>query len=98
MPLIIHPESSCDVCLENLTYDDPTPPYAIPCGHILIFRIALDACAARIPTTVRCAENHICPNARKSSLPAKGRRQMSPAKTMIYFGDWLCRGIYRRSS
>ncbi|KAF9458423.1 hypothetical protein BDZ94DRAFT_1173694 [Collybia nuda] len=34
MPLIIHPESSCDVCLEGLTYDDHRPPYAIPCGHV----------------------------------------------------------------
>lgn len=34
MPLIIHPSSCCDVCLEPLTYDEPRPPFAIPCGHI----------------------------------------------------------------
>ncbi|KAJ7492802.1 hypothetical protein FB451DRAFT_550815 [Mycena latifolia] len=35
MPLVLHPSSCCDVCLDSYTFqvaDDA--PHAIPCGHI----------------------------------------------------------------
>ncbi|EDR09929.1 uncharacterized protein LACBIDRAFT_293759 [Laccaria bicolor S238N-H82] len=33
--LIVHPSSSCDICLDAYDWDIPTQmPHAIPCGHI----------------------------------------------------------------
>lgn len=32
MPLVLHPESTCDICLES--FCDTLPPHVIPCGHI----------------------------------------------------------------
>ncbi|KAF5390993.1 hypothetical protein D9757_004046 [Collybiopsis confluens] len=37
MPLIIHPSSTCDVCLDPYAWDDDSgskEPFAIPCGHL----------------------------------------------------------------
>lgn len=62
MGLIIHPSSCCDVCLELLTYDEPKPPYAIPCGHIF--------CKDCLHTI----NPRICPLCRKAFLPERSKK------------------------
>jgi hypothetical protein len=40
--LIVHPSSSCDVCLDAYDWDIPTQmPHAIPCGHIFCKTLVL---------------------------------------------------------
>ncbi|KAJ7102117.1 hypothetical protein B0H15DRAFT_312598 [Mycena belliarum] len=34
MPLVVHPSSTCDVCLESYATENDAHPHAIPCGHI----------------------------------------------------------------
>ncbi|KAF8066654.1 hypothetical protein FPV67DRAFT_1495829 [Lyophyllum atratum] len=62
MPLIIHPSSCCDVCLEPLTYDEPRPPFAIPCGHIFCIE-----CLHQMHPS-------ICPLCRKPFIPDRSKK------------------------
>ncbi|GLB40949.1 hypothetical protein LshimejAT787_0901640 [Lyophyllum shimeji] len=62
MPLIIHPSSCCDVCLEPLTYDEPRPPFAIPCGHIFCREC------------LHMMHPSICPLCRKPFIPDRSKK------------------------
>ncbi|KAG6884757.1 hypothetical protein C0993_008496 [Termitomyces sp. T159_Od127] len=61
MPLIIHPSSCCDICLETLTYNDK-PPFAIPCGHIFC-----RSCLFGLNPS-------LCPLCRKPFLPERSKK------------------------
>ncbi|KAG6873118.1 hypothetical protein C0995_002781 [Termitomyces sp. Mi166 len=61
MPLIIHPSSCCDICLEALTYNDK-PPFAIPCGHIFC-----RSCLFGLNPS-------LCPLCRKPFLPERSKK------------------------
>lgn len=40
--LIVHPSSTCDVCLDPFTWQTPShTPHAIPCGHVFCLRYLL---------------------------------------------------------
>ena len=54
--LIVHPSSTCDVCLEPFSWDSmPTTPHVIACGHVFCLQCVL---AMHFIYLASC--NHIC--------------------------------------
>ncbi|EIN11607.1 hypothetical protein PUNSTDRAFT_141918 [Punctularia strigosozonata HHB-11173 SS5] len=55
MPLVLDASSSCDICLEEYTYEDAySSPHAIPCGHVFCL------------TCIESFDPETCPFCRKS--------------------------------
>lgn len=79
--LIVHPSSTCDVCLEPFSWvNASSTPHAIPCGHIFCLEYVLPQLhpSSSIYTTfrrcLRSTHPSNCPLCRKAYIPERIKR------------------------
>lgn len=84
MPLVIHPSSCCDICLDPYSNSSATSPHAIECGHIFCLGcVNLGQLAPRnniylvLSHILRCLHSlnqNICPLCREPFDPDRAKK------------------------
>ena len=57
--LVVHPSSTCDVCLDRFSDNSNRTPHSIPCGHVFCHKYVL-IWISRVNTIVHFSNNYSC--------------------------------------